>query len=118
MASQQQVMDVGLTRVTVIKELAQGGFGTVYLVEGRETAPRRQSGGSGGGSGGIGSRGGDDIWGQGQGQGQGQGVKQFAMKQILCQSKEEEHEAHEELRYLKIFSGHENIISLLDHCSL
>ena len=115
-------MDVGLTRVTVIKELAQGGFGTVYLVEGREAGlglvPRRQSGGSGGGSGGIGSRGGEDVWGQGQGQGQGQGVKQYAMKQILCQSKEEEHEAHEELRYLKIFSGHENIISLLDHCSL
>ena len=91
----------------MIKELAQGGFGTVFLVEGRE-APRRSSGGSGS----TGSRGVEDSWGQGQ------GVKQYAMKQILCQSKEEEHEAHEELRFLKIFTGHENIISLLDHCSL
>ena len=116
-ASQSQTIDVGLTKVTVIKELAQGGFGTVFLVEGRDKdrdrererdRDRRISGGS------TGSRGSDDLWGLGQ----GQGVKQFAMKQILCQSKEEEHEAHEELRFLKAFSGHENIISLLDHCSL
>ena len=108
-ASQSQTIDVGLTKVTVIKELAQGGFGTVFLVEGRDKdkdRDRRISGGS------TGSRGSDDLWGQGQ------GTKQYAMKQILCQSKEEEHEAHEELRFLKAFSGHENIISLLDHCSL
>ena len=36
MASQSQTIDVGLTKVTVIKELAQGGFGTVFLVEGRD----------------------------------------------------------------------------------
>ena len=90
---QQQVFKVGLTKVSVVKELAQGGFGTVYLVQ---ELPRK---------------------GTPQGQGQGQ-MRQLALKQILCQSKEEEREAHRELEHLERFTGHDCIIALIDHSSL
>jgi serine/threonine protein kinase len=92
-AAHQQVMEVGLTRVVLVKELAHGGFSTVYLVHDRDSVKKAAAGG-------------------------GQGVKQYALKQILCQTKEQEEEAHDELRYLRMFSDHENIISLLDHSSL
>ena len=92
---QQQVFKVGLTKVSVVKELAQGGFGTVFLVQelSRKNTPL------------------------GLGQGQGQ-MRQLALKQILCQSKEEEREAHRELEHLERFTGHDCIIALIDHSSL
>jgi len=74
-------MQIGNTKVTIAKELAEGAFGTVYLVHEVETHER------------------------------------FAMKKLICQSKEQIAEAHNELSALQRFAGHENIVSLIDHCS-
>ena len=41
-ASQSQTIEVGLTKVQIVKELAQGGFGVVYLVQ---DAPKKDKGG-------------------------------------------------------------------------
>jgi serine/threonine protein kinase len=41
----------------------------------------------------------------------------FALKQMICQSKEQESDAHRELQTLQKFSKHDNIITLLDYAS-
>lgn len=71
--------------VTVVKELAEGGFGMVYLVEDGNTT--------------VGKRG-----------------QQYALKQLLCQSREQVAEAHSELDALRRFQGRSdgNIIELLE----
>ena len=68
--------------VSVIRELAEGGFGMVYLVE--DCAPRGQ---------------------------------RYALKQLLCQSREQVEEAHHELDVLRRFQGRSNgnIIELLEY---
>uniref|UniRef100_A0A7S3M3S9 Protein kinase domain-containing protein n=1 Tax=Spumella elongata TaxID=89044 RepID=A0A7S3M3S9_9STRA len=80
-----QVVQVGRMVVTVVKELAEGGFGMVYLVEDGNTS--------------VGNRG-----------------QQYALKQLLCQSREQVAEAHAELDALRRFQGHSdgNIIELLE----
>jgi serine/threonine protein kinase len=72
--------------VTVIKELAEGGFGMVYLVE--DSNPS------------TGSR-----------------ALQYALKQLLCQSREQVTEANSELDALKRFQGRSDgsIIELLEY---
>ena len=74
---------VGKTRVVVIKEIAEGAFGTVFLAQDASNPSRR-----------------------------------FALKQMLCQSKEQTSDAMAELQALQRFSGLcENIIELVDHGS-
>ena len=108
MASQQTVLEVGLTKVVIVKELAQGGFGVVYLAQ---DCPKK-----GIKEGVIGIEG----WGvrDRDREREGDRVKQYALKQILCQSKEQIKEAHDELRFLQMFAGHNNIIRLIDHSSM
>jgi serine/threonine kinase 16 len=67
--------------VTVVKDLAEGGFGMVYLVENSSRSGQ-----------------------------------QFALKQLLCQSREQIAEAHSELDTLRRFQGRSggNIIELLE----
>lgn len=71
--------------VTVLRELAEGGFGMVYLVE--NSNPQ----------GGV-------------------RVQQYALKQLLCQSREQVTEAHAELDALRQFQGRSGhrIIELLE----
>lgn len=71
--------------VTVVKELAEGGFGMVYLVEDSNTS--------------SGNRG-----------------VQYALKQLLCQSREQVLEANSELDALRRFQGRSdgNIVELLE----
>ena len=102
------MLEVGLTRVVVVRELAQGGFGTVYLAQ---DCPKK-----GVKEGVIGIEG----WGMRDRDKdrEREKIKQYALKQILCQSAEQIKEAHEELQYLKMFSSHINIITLVDHSSV
>jgi serine/threonine protein kinase len=44
--------------------------------------------------------------------------RQYALKQLLCQSNEQTKEAQVELESLKRFQGHPNIIPLCDHCTM
>jgi len=72
---------VGDATVLVLRELAEGGFGTVYLVER------------------VGST----------------KASKYALKQLLCQSREQLHEANQELEALRRFRGKSDyIIELLD----
>ena len=80
---------VGGTKVRIVKELAQGGFGIVFLAQ--DAADSSDNNNAEGGS------------------------KQYALKQMLCQTKEQIEEAQNELRALQRFAGHEHIISLVDH---
>ena len=41
----------------------------------------------------------------------------FALKQLLCQSNEQIEDAHSELRALKAFANHPNIVRLVEHAS-
>ena len=107
-ASQQPVLEVGLTKVVVIKELAQGGFGVVYLVQ---ECPKKIAKDGVIGTEGWGARDRDR-------EREGERGKQYALKQILCQSKEQVKEAHDELRFLQMFAGHDNVIRLVDHSSM
>lgn len=84
----QSVVTVGNTKVMIIRELAKGGFGTVYLAQ--DVEPQAGRG----------------------------GVRKYALKQMLCQSREQLEDAHDELRALQMFRGHDYIIHLLDHNSL
>lgn len=74
------ILVVGKTKVMIIKELADGGFGKVYLVQDGSNPTR-----------------------------------QYAMKQLHCQTGEQESDAIKEIQALEKFSTHENVISLLDH---
>ena len=73
---------VGHSTVRTQRILAEGGFGTVFLVQ--DTANPS---------------------------------KQYAMKQLLPQSKEQVADAHNELQVLQLLHRSENIIKLLDHSS-
>ncbi len=42
---------------------------------------------------------------------------QYALKQMLCQSREQVEEAQNEVRSLQRFAGHAHIVSLVDHSS-
>ena len=75
-----QTLPVGQTRVTVVKLLAEGGFGSVFLATDSSSSSTS-----------------------------------FALKQVLCQSREQIQDAQAELRALRECSGHPNIISLIDH---
>ena len=46
-----------------------------------------------------------------------QGQGQYALKQMLCQSREQVEEAQNEVRSLQRFAGHAHIVSLVDHSS-
>lgn len=72
-------INLGTMKVNVIREIAQGGFGTIFLVE-------------------------DGVMAE----------KKYALKQMLCQTKDQLDDAQSELSSLQKFSGHENIIPLLD----
>jgi len=75
-----QTLSVGQSRVTVVKLLAEGGFGSVFLATDASSSSTS-----------------------------------YALKQVLCQSREQIQDAQAELRALKDCSGHPNIISLIDH---
>ena len=75
-----QTLSVGQCRVTVVKLLAEGGFGSVFLATDASSSSTS-----------------------------------YALKQVLCQSREQIQDAQAELRALKDCSGHPNIISLIDH---
>lgn len=68
-------------RVTVTRQLSEGGFGVVYAVR-------------------------DDATGS-----------MLALKQLLCQNKEQVVEAQHEVDVLLALRGHDHIVSLLDHSS-
>ena len=68
--------------MSILKELADGGFSKVYLVKDMTTR------------------------------------EEYALKHIICQSKEQVEEAHNELRLCQRFSGHPNIVQLVDHASM
>lgn len=72
-------IQVGKHRVMVLKELAEGGFGKVFLV--KDTDSKRE----------------------------------YAMKQLLCQSKDQLKEAENELMALKRFRNKTNLINLIDY---
>eukprot|EP01041_Mallomonas_annulata_P003372 gene3372-6672_t len=74
-------IQVGHHKVTVIKELAEGGFGKVFLVRDLSTKT------------------------------------DYAMKQLLCQSKEQIEDATNELNALLKFRNIPTIINLIDHGS-
>lgn len=79
-----QTIQVGNTHVIVVRDLAEGGFGTVSLVE--DAGNKRQ----------------------------------YAMKRMLCQTKEQVEDANNELKALNMFAGSKRspyIISLLDFSS-
>ena len=88
------VVKVGGTKVRIVKELAQGGFGTVFLAQ--DAADNDNNG---------------------EGSSSSSSSKQYALKQMLLQTKEQIEEAQNELRALQRFAGHEHIISFLDHSS-
>ena len=88
------VVKVGGTKVRIAKELAQGGFGIVFLAQDAADNNNNSNNNNTEGS-----------------------SKQYALKQMLCQTKEQVEEAQNELRALQRFAGHEHIISLLDHSS-
>lgn len=73
---------IGNTKVQIMRQLSEGGFGVVYLVQ--DVASGRNC----------------------------------AMKQMLCQNKEQLTEAHGEVDALRRLKGHQNIIELLDHNSV
>jgi len=75
-----QTLPVGQTRVTVVRLLAEGGFGSVFLA--------------------------NDV---------SSSSTSYALKQVLCQSREQIQDAQAELRALRECSSHPNIISLIDH---
>lgn len=79
-AAVTSVLTIGSTKVRIVRELAQGGFGTVYVAE--------------------------DLEG---------GTHQYALKQMLCQTREQLDDAHNELRALRRFAGHDHIVPLVDH---
>ena len=83
-AAVTSVQKIGNTKVRVVRELAQGGFGTVYVVEDAED---------------------------------GGGHRQYALKQMLCQTREQLDDAQNELRALQRFAGHDHIVALVDHCT-
>lgn len=85
------------TRVQIDKELAEGGFSTVYL------AHTLSDGGSGGGGGSLGS---------------GQQLQQFALKQVKCQTPESVRAAAKELAMLQRFPTCPYILQQLDSCVL
>jgi Protein kinase domain len=76
------VVQIGNTKVQITRELAEGGFGKVFVVQDMV----RQD-------------------------------KYYAMKQMICQSKEQIADAQTELQMLKKFAGNESIVALVDHCS-
>ena len=73
-------IQLGKRKITISRELAEGGFGKVFLVQ-------------------------DDSG------------QYFALKQMFCQSTEQETDAHDELNALQRFSGQPHIIQLIDHSS-
>lgn len=73
---------VGHSTVRTQRILAEGGFGTVFLVQDTSNPS-----------------------------------KQYAMKQLLPQSKEQVADAHNELQVLQLLHRSENVIKLLDHSS-
>jgi serine/threonine kinase 16 len=73
---------IGNTKVQIMRQLSEAGFGVVYLVQ--------------------------DV----------SSGRNCAMKQMLCQNKEQITEAHGEIDALRRLKGHQNIIELLDHNSV
>eukprot|EP01040_Poterioochromonas_malhamensis_P008144 gene8144-8808_t len=71
---------VGRTRVLVVRQLSEGGFGIVYIV-------RNEQG------------------------------KSLALKQLICQSKEQVEEAHNEIDALLMCQSNPYVVPLLDHSS-
>ena len=71
---------VGKTKVNIVKELAEGGFGKIFLVTDANNPN-----------------------------------KQYAMKQMLCQTKDQDLDCNHEIQALQKFSSHVNIITLLDY---
>lgn len=81
-------LTVGNTRLVINRQIAEGGFGIVHLVTAVDpNAP-------------VGSE-----------------PKQYALKQLICQSREQVVEAHRELDALLLFRDCDYIIRLLDHSS-
>ena len=86
--SANAVLNVGNTKVRIVKQLAEGAFGIVFLVQDAGSASAVESANT-----------------------------TYALKQLICQSKEQVKDAHLELEALKRFRGHPNIIPLLDYAS-
>lgn len=80
------IMKVGKTRVQMVKQIAEGGFGVVFLIQDTKVM--------------------DNATGEGQ---------MYALKQLIIQDKDQSKEAQAELDALQRFQGHENIIRLLDY---
>ena len=76
---------VGSKSINISKILAEGGFGTVYLAT---------------------------LAGEGD-SGPGASPQQYALKQLICQSREQFEEAETELQALQMFGGHVNIIRMI-----
>ena len=93
-------------RVKIVKELAEGGFGTIYLAEAEAEAETVVSDKGSSNSSGFGSSSGSSS------------SRLFALKQMLCQSREQEEDATRELQCLQRLTREkaENCIALLDHC--
>ena len=69
-------IQVGKRKVVISRELAEGGFGKVYLVQDTDSS------------------------------------QIFALKQMFCQSSEQEADAHDELAALQRFAGQSHIIQV------
>eukprot|EP00607_Mallomonas_marina_P003393 CAMPEP_0182432384 /NCGR_PEP_ID=MMETSP1167-20130531/55953_1 /TAXON_ID=2988 /ORGANISM="Mallomonas Sp, Strain CCMP3275" /LENGTH=404 /DNA_ID=CAMNT_0024619823 /DNA_START=243 /DNA_END=1454 /DNA_ORIENTATION=- len=80
-ASFSSQIQVGHHKVTILKELAEGGFGKVYIV--RDVSTKTD----------------------------------YAMKQLLCQCREQVEDATNELKALQRFRNHRYLINLIDHGS-
>ena len=93
-ATYNDTYNFGETQVVAVKELAEGGFGTVYLVHDHSTARTSNN------------------------NNQSTATNYYAMKKMLLQTKEQIIEAQEELKCLQLFAhnspqNHPHIIDLL-----
>lgn len=87
--SANAITQVGTTKVRVIKQLAEGAYGIVFLAQDAS----------------------------GEASATNTPPTSYALKQLICQSKEQVKDAHQELEVLKMFRGHPHIIQLIDHAS-
>lgn len=85
-------LQVGTSKLVLRRNLAEGGFGAVYVavLESSSTASvqARYAG------------------------------QEVAVKQLICQSRDQVDEAHHEIDVLKALQGHSGIVPLIDHCSI
>lgn len=95
------VVQVGNTKICIIKQIAEGAFGVVFLAQ---SAPDSTSSST------ATTTSTTSTAAQ-------PATVSYALKQLICQTKEQVEDAHRELDSLQRCRGHPHIIPLLDHSS-